>query len=179
MIKINWGCGDKLPVGWINIDHESFGNNIISDIKQEPLPFEDGTVDLIVANHALSMLDYQKLPVALKEFNRVLKKDGVLRVIDFDPIQAFEKYIAKDEEGLIIPDYVESTIDCKFCAYLTWYGTRLSLLTPDAWLEKLAKADFFAIETEFGKTTLNTPNSILATELDSRESESNFVEGLK
>lgn len=179
MNKMNWGCGDKLPEGWVNVDHEDFGGNVISDIRTENLPFPDNHFDFITAQHALSMLDYQTLPKALKELHRVLKSGGVLRIVDFDPVQAFRKYEEGDEKGLIIPDYVEPTIDGKFCAYLTWYGTRLSLLTEKAWIEKVNAAGFLDVQyTTFKKTNFKRFIDESA-ELDIRPFESNFVEGIK
>lgn len=167
MKKLNLGCGDKIVDGWVNVDRYKIGDNQIVDITK-PLPFSDGEFDFIVANHTLSMLDYQELPACLKELKRILKIDGVLRIIDFDPVQCFESYKRKDEKALIIPDDVEPTLDGKFCAYLTWYGTRKSLLTKEAWVEKLQTAGFVARVSAYMESN---------SELDSREHESNFIEG--
>lgn len=179
MNKLNWGCGDKILEGWTNVDHEWFGGNIISDIRKEPLPFVDNHFDVIVANHALSMLDYQVLPKALEELYRVLKPGGIIRICDFDPIQAFEKFQKKDSKGLIIPDDVEPTLDGKFSAYLTWYGQRLSLLTTKTWVDKMGKAGFKAHGSNYQTTGYITEEAKVALGQDSRRTESNFIEGTK
>jgi len=73
--------GETTKPGWkiLNIvpgEHVDFVGDC-TDLSR----FASGTVDTIYASHVLEHLSYMdELPQALKEFRRVLKKDGLLQV---------------------------------------------------------------------------------------------------
>lgn len=78
-IKVNAGCGQHKPPGWIGIDL-----NGPADIHASvmALPFRTGIADRIFASHLLEHLDYfRQVPLALAEFRRILRPGGVLCVI--------------------------------------------------------------------------------------------------
>lgn len=77
-LRVNIGCGRKLDRGWIGIDSQNFGDNIVRDLTKG-LPFSDETVDEIKAEHIFEhILDLQ---FVINECFRVLKKGGKMKVV--------------------------------------------------------------------------------------------------
>lgn len=83
-IRINVGCGGTKKKGYINIDKYVSNVDIQCDAMQ--LSLNDNSVDEIYASHLLEHLNKADVDKVLREFNRVLKYDGVLKVIvpDFE-----------------------------------------------------------------------------------------------
>jgi predicted SAM-dependent methyltransferase len=84
-IKLHLGCGKNHFEGYINIDlRETSATDLECDITC--LPFDDNTAELIETYHVIEHLPRYDLPRALKEWFRVLKKDGklVIECPDFD-----------------------------------------------------------------------------------------------
>lgn len=85
MIKLHLGCGRRnFGDSWVHIDGGNFPHLSGHDITK--LNFENNTVDLIYASHVLEYFDRSEVIQILKEWNRVLKIDGILRlaVPDFE-----------------------------------------------------------------------------------------------
>ena len=79
-MKLNLGGGNQKIPGFINIDR-------LNGQEAFPLPaYADGSVDEIRASHILEHFGHREVPDVLKEWVRVLKPGGVLRVAvpDFD-----------------------------------------------------------------------------------------------
>lgn len=77
--KLNLGCGESKKEGYINVDWNPLTNPDLSyDLNVLPYPFPDDYFDLIEAFHVLEHLD--KPFLIMKEFHRILKKDGTLVV---------------------------------------------------------------------------------------------------
>jgi len=80
MIKINIGCGWRnFGDDWVHIDggnYEHLDYHNITDLNQ----FEDNSVDLIYASHVIEYFDREEVVPLLKEWKRVLKPYGVLRL---------------------------------------------------------------------------------------------------
>ena len=88
MLKLNLGCWHRHIPGWVHIDlcdlpHIDYKSSI-DDLSM----FENETVDLIYSSHSLEYFDRKQVGNVLREWSRVLKKDGVLRVAvpDFDAL---------------------------------------------------------------------------------------------
>ena len=87
MIKIHLGCGKRnFGKGWIHIDAVDYPH--ISCNSVFPLPFDDGVADLIYASHLFEYFDREEALSVLKEWRRVIKPGGILRlaVPDFNVI---------------------------------------------------------------------------------------------
>ncbi|MEK7524327.1 MAG: methyltransferase domain-containing protein, partial [Patescibacteria group bacterium] len=87
-VGIHIGCGEQNDPQFINVDTLPL-SHVHYVHKAEALPmFPDKYADLIYACHILEHISYKKLPETLREWNRVLKKGGILRlsVPDFDKI---------------------------------------------------------------------------------------------
>lgn len=82
-IKLHIGCGTNYFEGWINIDNNSDNNIKKLDVNwdlKNPLPLETNTVDFIYNEHFIEHLTVQQGVILMKEFFRVLKPKGVLRI---------------------------------------------------------------------------------------------------
>tara|TARA_R100000030_G_C3250220_1_gene122776 strand:+ start:570 stop:1115 length:546 start_codon:yes stop_codon:yes gene_type:complete len=80
MIKINMGCGWRnFGSDWVHIDggdYEHLDYQNITRLEQ----FKDNSVDLIYASHVIEYFDREQVTDVLKEWQRVLKPNGVLRI---------------------------------------------------------------------------------------------------
>jgi SAM-dependent methyltransferase len=86
MILLNVGAGGTLPgPPWVNVDfpyeHPDMPNYVRHDVGKTPLPFEDGSVDGLIACHFLEHFDCLQAVEILKDFRRALRKDGVCRIV--------------------------------------------------------------------------------------------------
>ena len=79
MIKLHLGCGKRdFGPDWVHIDGADFPHIVSNNITK--LEFENESVDLIYTSHTLEYFDRDEVIEVLKEWNRVLKPGGVLRV---------------------------------------------------------------------------------------------------
>lgn len=77
MLKLNVGAGYTKIDGFVNIDSVQTGIiDYVMDIEKEPLPFEDNSVDEILAHEVLEHLSDLIFP--MNEMHRVLKPEGIL-----------------------------------------------------------------------------------------------------
>ena len=87
-VKLHLGCGDRFIPGFIHIDIVP-GEFIdySHDIQTLPM-FENEEVDLIYASHVLAYFDWVEVIDVLREWHRVLKTNGTLRLAtpDFDAL---------------------------------------------------------------------------------------------
>lgn len=81
MKKINLGCGHKYLDGFINCDISAkVKTDIQFDLEQPNWPFEDNSIDVIVAHHVLEHLSKSGYKNAWKEMYRICKHDAVLEI---------------------------------------------------------------------------------------------------
>jgi SAM-dependent methyltransferase len=70
----NLGCGHDIRGGYVNLDSAPLpGVDVVHDLAQLPLPFEDDQFGEIVCQDVLEHLDY--VPV-LRELHRILRPGG-------------------------------------------------------------------------------------------------------
>jgi len=109
--KLNLGCGTKMNWGWNNLDFspyarlahhmgiakllrktgfisaERFQNLLEIDPEiivwdlRKGIPFDKDTFDVVYHSHLLEHIDKDDAPAFLKECYRILKNDGILRVV--------------------------------------------------------------------------------------------------
>jgi len=97
-IKLNLGCGSDIRFGYINIDIRPIqGVNIMLDLENQPLPFEDGIVSEIVAQDVIEHIHYHKVENLLRECYRVLKPGGILYIRTPDLERIVDKVLVKKE----------------------------------------------------------------------------------
>ena len=78
-MKLHLGCGKRnFGSGWIQFDRADFDHVDLHDVTL--LPFDSNSVDLIYASHMLEYFDQYEVVPVLKEWHRLLRPGGVLRV---------------------------------------------------------------------------------------------------
>ncbi len=94
-IKLHLGCGKRYLPGYIHIDLADYPHiDYRHDVRTLPM-FKDSTVDLIYASHVIEYFDRIEVMDVLKEWYRVLKEGGILRlaVPDFEAlVQVYLRY---------------------------------------------------------------------------------------
>jgi ubiquinone/menaquinone biosynthesis C-methylase UbiE len=92
MMKLHLGCGKRnFGPDWVHIDGGDFSHLHSHDITK--LPFENNSVDLIYSSHVLEYFDREEVTNVLKEWYRVLKIGGMLRVAVPDFKMMTTKYL--------------------------------------------------------------------------------------
>lgn len=78
-IKLNLGCGWRdFGSDWVHIDGGNYPHVKSHDITK--LDYEDRSVDLIYASHVFEYFDREEGLNVLREWFRVLKSGGILRI---------------------------------------------------------------------------------------------------
>lgn len=110
-VNLHVGCGKRHFPGFIHIDKDKYGHlDHQRDIKDLG-NFEDSSVDLIYSCHCFNYFSEDDARKALKEWNRVLKKKGILRIAvpDFEAIvKAYLKFKDLNLLKRLITGYYES-----------------------------------------------------------------------
>ena len=111
-MKLNLGCGKTWIPGFVHVDLADYPH---IDYKQDisKLPFKDMSATYIYCSHALEYFDRAEALLALKEWHRVLKKNGMLRIAvpDFEGIiKVYKKYGDLNHKGILGPLYGKMTV---------------------------------------------------------------------
>lgn len=77
---LNLGCGERFHPGWVNLDLHPSNPSVQRWDVRRPLPFPNGSFDVVYHSHVLEHLSKRDAPVFLRECHRVLKSNGVIRV---------------------------------------------------------------------------------------------------
>ena len=83
MIKLNLACASNIKDGYINIDlhPEDYPGLPIIAANALALPFRDRSIDEIYMSHFLEHLDYMEADLGIREWRRVLKIGGKIKLI--------------------------------------------------------------------------------------------------
>lgn len=106
--KLHLGCGSKYIPGFLHCDLADY---VHIDYKQDMRDlsiFKDESIDLIYCSHALEYFDRNQVVEVLKEWFRVLKSGGMLRIAvpDFEAIvKVYLKYNDLEHQGILGPLY--------------------------------------------------------------------------
>lgn len=100
MIKLNVGAS---PIwnkeGWYTLDHKvkkASVNSIEGDAAN--IPLKNDTCATVFTSHMFEHVPHMKLEEILLEFNRVLEKDGILRILTPDLKKIARAYVNEDED---------------------------------------------------------------------------------
>jgi predicted SAM-dependent methyltransferase len=79
---LNVGCGPFNKPEFINLDYSWHpGIDICWDITKKPYPLESGSLEGIYTEHCLEHIEFKDMKANLREFYRLLKPGGLLRVV--------------------------------------------------------------------------------------------------
>lgn len=99
MIKLNVGAS---PIwsqdGWHTLDHkerEQSKTSVKGDAAN--IPLDDNSCSTVFTSHMFEHIPHVKLEEILLEFNRVLTKDGVVRILTPDLKKVAKAYIEEDD----------------------------------------------------------------------------------
>jgi SAM-dependent methyltransferase len=126
-VMIDLGCGKKKASGFVGIDRVALpGVDVVCDVMEQGIPFEDGTVDVVRAH---DFLEHVSDPLAImNEIYRVLKPNGLadLRVPSTDGRGAFQdpthiSFWNENSFGYYVEGYARDTLEyygikCRFVA---------------------------------------------------------------
>ena len=82
-MKLNLGCGDTKPKGWVNVDkYASFSPDLVHDLEVIPWPFEESSCDEISLIHVLEHLgqDSDTFIAIMQELYRIAKAGAKIQV---------------------------------------------------------------------------------------------------
>ena len=100
MIKLNVGAS---PIwskeGWHTLDHKERDESKTS-VKGDAanIPLDDNSCSTIFTSHMIEHIPHVRLEEILLEFNRVLNKDGVVRILTPDLKKVAKAYIEEDND---------------------------------------------------------------------------------
>ena len=98
-MKLHVGCGSKYIEGFIHVDLQEL-KHIDYNVSVDNLNFaKEGSADLVYACHVLEHFGRNEYMNVLKEWYRVLKKGGVLR-ISVPNFEAVTSYYTQKEKNL-------------------------------------------------------------------------------
>lgn len=93
MKYVNLGCGNRFHKDWENYDFKS-QSSLVKEINlNKTLPFKNESVDVIYSSHVLEHFTRCKAPLFLKECYRVLKPNGIIRIVVPDLEQIIRNYL--------------------------------------------------------------------------------------
>lgn len=143
--RINLGCGSVKLQGWINLDREP-GADILFELKTG-LPFRDNSVRYIYSEHVLEHFTQEEGLFILKECNRILSENGIMRIAMPDLDHIIKKYLAdwKDQDWLTWPEYeFIKTRGQMMNIIFSWWGHKYVYNEEDL-RQQLQAAGFFHI----------------------------------
>jgi predicted SAM-dependent methyltransferase len=94
--RLHIGAGSVAHVGWLGSDlTPKIGKGIIYIDASKKLPFDDNSFDYIYSEHMIEHISYESATYMLNECNRILKKDGKIRISTPD----LDQYLSLFEPG--------------------------------------------------------------------------------
>ncbi|MDO8886365.1 methyltransferase domain-containing protein [Candidatus Oleimmundimicrobium sp.] len=81
MKLLNVACGNRFHKKWINIDFHSSSHEVKAINILNGLPYSDNSFDVVYSGHFLEHLTKEQTDFVLKEIFRILKKEGIIRIV--------------------------------------------------------------------------------------------------
>ncbi|HMO33792.1 MAG TPA: methyltransferase domain-containing protein [Saprospiraceae bacterium] len=103
---LNLGCGNKYHSQWVNIDMVSNSKDVIAVNLLEGIPYPDNSFDVIYHSQVLEHIPKEKAHAFLSECYRVLKPNGILRVVLPDLESIVSEYLRLLRENIENPSLI-------------------------------------------------------------------------
>ena len=78
---LNLGCGSRLHKDWNNIDSKPYNPSVLSFDLLKGIPYGNNIFDAVYCAHFLEHLDRQEVNYLLNECYRVMKPNGIIRIV--------------------------------------------------------------------------------------------------
>lgn len=101
---VNLGCGGRYHPDWINIDVVAGGPGVIVHDLRRGIPLDDASCDVVYHAHVLEHFRRADTLPFLRECRRVLRPNGVIRVVVPDLEQICRAYLHELERALEQPN---------------------------------------------------------------------------
>ncbi|MBN1755111.1 methyltransferase domain-containing protein [bacterium] len=95
-VMLNLGCGNRYHKDWTNINLFKYCEAMISYDVLRGIPFPADTFDVVYHSHLLEHVDRDEGATLLRECHRVLKPQGIIRVV----VPDLEYLVREYQEGL-------------------------------------------------------------------------------
>jgi len=93
MKLLNIACGNRTHKDWVNIDFHKSSKDVIPINALKMLPFKNNSFDYVYSGHFFEHISKKDANNLLKEIYRVLKKDGILRIVVPDLENICKEYL--------------------------------------------------------------------------------------
>jgi hypothetical protein len=93
MNKLNFGCGARIAEGWTNIDFHSVDQRVQRVNLLAGFPFPANHFDVVYSSHVLEHFTADEARFLMREASRVLKVNGVIRIVVPDLEQTIREYL--------------------------------------------------------------------------------------
>lgn len=100
MNLLNLGCGNNFHKDWVNVDFNNSGEDVIIHNLLNGIPFPDSSFDVIYHSHVLEHFPKHAGERFIKECHRVLKTNGVIRVVVPDLETIAREYLRNLDRAL-------------------------------------------------------------------------------
>lgn len=97
---LNVGCGKRYHVDWVNIDILPADPGIIHVDGKNGFPFPDKSMDVVYHSHVLEHISCEHVSGFIRECHRVLKENGIIRVVVPDLEAIARNYLKYLEESM-------------------------------------------------------------------------------
>lgn len=169
---MNLGAGGQTGPGWTSLDRAG-DVDVIHDLTELRLPFDDNSVDGAIAHHVLDLLNPLQIADLLRDVRRVLKPGAMLRVSSAHLEAGIEAALNRQPAWFPEPrGSLEETLGW----FITQGGARRSHLNPERLYRAFVEAAFAWSAHQPAGRTLG-PEWLIA--FDSRPEESFYVEAAK
>ena len=152
-LNLNLGCWHREIPGWIHIDYCDFPHIDFKSNIDDLSMFKDNTVDLIYSSHSFEYFDAEHAPKVLREWRRVLKPDGLLRIAvpDFDALVNLYK-LTGDIKSILGPLFGRMEIETKSTKKMLFHKTVYTFISLKNLLESNG---FHSVERYDWKQTIH------------------------
>jgi predicted SAM-dependent methyltransferase len=99
MKYLNLGCGYRYHPDWTNINFVSTSKGVIAHNLKKGIPFPDESFDVVYHSHVLEHFSKEEAETFIQECYRVLRPQGILRVVVPDLEEIVRMYLHSLEQA--------------------------------------------------------------------------------